>query len=232
MRLGVLVKRLFHAITTRYLDWIAAFGVWAMGLSTLLESAGIPGTTIAFELGAGPLIVSGQARFATVVVIATGGLFVGSMISYALGYYGRDVLNRFLDETRRAEREAQRAAIKSLLDRYGPVAIFLAQLFGPLRTWGSYPAGFYRVNVFVFGVFTILGGAVYSTAITLLSLFYYSAAKEISLRLLARFGVPLWAVYAVAGVVFVVLAIASAKLATAAVKRVSAFTEDSQNLHR
>lgn len=196
----------------RFLDIFSSSGVWAIGLSTLLESLGIPGTTLIFELGAGPLIVSGKASFLTVYVISVVGLLIGSILSYYLGYKGRDLLDRFLSEEKKKEREESRKAIKRFFDRYGAVAIFFAQLFGPTRTWGSYPAGYYKINFLTFVVFTFLGGSIYCVVIILISILYFTVAKTVGLRVLEHFGIPVWAAVVITLALFLLLAIVSAKL--------------------
>lgn len=177
----------------------------------MFESLGIPGATIILELGAGPLIVFKGASFIFIFIISVVGLVVGSVISYALGYYGRDVVNRFLPESVREKRRETRESVESFLKKYGAAAVFLAQLFGPTRTWGSYPAGYYRINFFKFFIFTLLGGSVYCLAIILLSIFYATTASLIAQSLSSYLKIPLWTVIPLAVLIFLTLGVLSAK---------------------
>ncbi len=178
----------------------------------MLESLGIPGATIILELGAGPLIVFKGVNFIFIFFISVIGLVTGSVISYVLGYYGRDIVDKLLTESAREKRQEARESVEKFFGKYGALAVFLAQLFGPTRTWGSYPAGYYRINFVKFLIFTLLGGSVYCLAVILLSIFYATTAREIAHQLSSYLKIPLWTLIPLAILIFLAFGILSARV--------------------
>ena len=146
---------------------LSRYGVYGLGIGTFLESIGIPTAGLVLQLGSGALIISGNTTFLIALTISTIGLTLGSIASYYLGYFGIEVFHRF--HPKKSKRS--RSKLKDFLVRHGDLAIFLAQLFGPARTWISIPAGVMRLDIKRFVIFTFLGGLLYSAIAISLSIY-------------------------------------------------------------
>lgn len=146
-----------------------AYGVFGLAGGACLESLGIPMAAAVIDMTAGILILNQRTTFVEAVLVADAGLVLGSLGSYFLGRTGSNLWmrkRRNLPAGRRGESTAAK-----WLEKHGSKAIFFGQLFGPTRTWISYPAGAMRMDVKKFTFYTALGGAVYCTVMITASLY-------------------------------------------------------------
>lgn len=89
------------------------------------------------------------------------------------------------------------------IERYGDKAVLFGQLFGPARTWISYPAGALGMDVKIFALYTAIGGAVYCTAMVTLS-FYFTDMIRRNLNTFTRITAAYLIVTAILGVALLV----------------------------
>ena len=61
---------------------------------------------------------------------------------------------------------------EAMLDKYGPLAIFLGRFFPFIRTFVPFFAGMGRMHYKKFFLFNVLGGIVWSSVFTLLGYFF------------------------------------------------------------
>lgn len=145
----------FFSSVTYYID---QWGYWAICLGMALESANVPIPSELIFGFAGYLVYLGKMEFWTATVYGVLGGVLGSIVSYALGYFGgRPFIFRYgkyFFVTRKRVDQAQK-----WFDRYGLAAVFFARLMPVVRTFISLPAGFAQVNFVKFVVYTILGSA-------------------------------------------------------------------------
>ncbi|MDI6716707.1 MAG: VTT domain-containing protein [Actinomycetota bacterium] len=134
-----------------------AYGVIGLGVGTFLESLGVPFASIALPLVAGSLISNGKITFFAALLASTSGLVLGSTASYYIGYFGIRVFRK----TQNKPPSRLMQVFTQFLDRYGLLAIAIAQLYGPLRTWISIPAGAAHMDIRTFIAATAIGGIVY-----------------------------------------------------------------------
>lgn len=162
--------QIFAAIGRFLFNLTLKYGVVGLAAGTFLESFGIPTAAAVLELAAGILILSGRATFIEVLIVADLGLVLGSLAAYQVGRAGKTIFERW---HRHPPDEAERQSrARQLIERYGDESILLAQLFGPARTWVSYPAGAMGMNLKKFIIYTAVGGAVYCAAVISLSLHF------------------------------------------------------------
>jgi membrane protein DedA with SNARE-associated domain len=128
-----------------------------------LESANIPIPSEVTMPLAGWFLAQARGVSAWIAVLEGGlygalGCSIGSVASYALGYYGgRPFLNRYgkyLLITRHDLEKADR-----WFARWGDWAIFISRLLPIVRTFISFPAGVVRTRFWTFLVFTFVGSA-------------------------------------------------------------------------
>ena len=181
MQIFVAIGRFLYELTLRY-------GVIGLAAGAFLESFGIPTAAIVIDLAAGLLIISGRTTFIEAVIVSDVGLVAGSLTAYYIGRAGAGVFERWHrhppDEAERRSR-AQR-----LIERYGDEAILFAQLFGPARTWISYPAGAMGMNVKKFTLYTAIGGAIYCSIVITISLYFTNFIKARQKEILDQLSLP------------------------------------------
>jgi membrane protein DedA with SNARE-associated domain len=135
-------------------DLISSTGLAGVFLLMVLESACVPVPSEAIMLFAGFSVSQGNLTLAGIVVAGVLGNVVGSLIAYAVGYWGRIELlerNRLVHVS-----PTQLGRADRWFERYGSATVFLARMVPIVRTFISLPAGVARMPV---GRFTALSAA-------------------------------------------------------------------------
>src|SRR5256886_15681196 len=137
---------------------ISAGGLLAIFLTMTAESAGIPiSSEIVVPLG-GALAAQAKLSFVGVVIAATAGNLLGSLIAYFLvRRYGETLM---LGPGRRVGLTSGHLRIANrFFERFGLFAVFAGRLLPVIRTYISFPAGLSRITPLPFTLATI-GGAI------------------------------------------------------------------------
>lgn len=142
------------------MDWLYQFmsewGYWALLLTMILENMNIP-IPSEVVLGFAGFLVSQDifTYWAAVTVGALAGI-IGSLLSYAIGYYGgRPLLLRYGRYIMLRQHKLHRA--DDWFHRYGGIAVFTGRLLPGVRTFISLPAGMARYPLLPFIGYTVLG---------------------------------------------------------------------------
>ncbi len=100
--------------------------------------------------------------FWIVVLVATLGNTLGSLIAYAIGAYGgRPFLERYGRYLLIRPHEIERA--DEFFQRWGSLTVFIGRLLPVVRTFISFPAGVARMPLGRFVLFSTLGALLWST---------------------------------------------------------------------
>jgi membrane protein DedA with SNARE-associated domain len=158
------------AVTDKLADFatnvVGALGLPGIFLLMTPESACIPIPSEATMLFAGFNVSEGKYSLVAAVLVGTVGNLVGSLIAYAVGYYGRLEL---------VERHGHWLHIKPShlawadrwFERYGAPAVFFSRMLPVVRTFISLPAGVARMPVWRFAVLTFLGALPWNLGLVL-----------------------------------------------------------------
>ncbi len=149
---------------------IARYGPFGIAAAMFAESAGLPFVSVIVLITAGTMILRGSVSFWTLLLASTIGITLGSIFSYVVGLLGSmagtafrsGILHRHHHYNDDAEQPREGSKIMSMIGKYGNFSIFMAQLWGFTRTFGSFPAGAMHMNFFFFVGYTFLGGALFS----------------------------------------------------------------------
>jgi membrane protein DedA with SNARE-associated domain len=148
---GDILEPLVNAAT----DVIDATGLAGVFILMVLESACIPIPSEATMLFAGFNVSEGDMTLFGIVAAGVLGNLVGSLIAYAVGYYGRIELldrNRLIHVNRRHLESADR-----WFERHGPATVFFTRMLPVIRTFISLPAGVARMPLAKFVIYTLAG---------------------------------------------------------------------------
>jgi membrane protein DedA with SNARE-associated domain len=148
---GDILEPLVRAAT----DVIDATGLAGVFGLMVLESACVPIPSEATMLFAGFNVSEGNLTLFGIVAAGVLGNLVGSLIAYAVGYYGRVELldqNRLIHINRRHLDAADR-----WFERHGPATVFFTRMLPIIRTFISLPAGIARMPLAKFIVYTLAG---------------------------------------------------------------------------
>ncbi|HVH65354.1 MAG TPA: DedA family protein [Candidatus Acidoferrum sp.] len=149
-----------HAIV----QLITAGGLVAIFLTMSAESAGIPiSSEIVVPLG-GALASQGKLSLIGVVIAATAGNLLGSLVAYLLvRRYGEALI---LGPGRRVGLTAGHLRLANrFFERWGLAAVFAGRLLPVIRTYISFPAGLSRITVAPFIAATVLGAVPWNVAL-------------------------------------------------------------------
>ena len=136
-------------------DVIDATGLAGIFVLMALESACIPIPSEAIMLFAGFNVSEGDLSMFGIVAAGSLGNLAGSLIAYAVGYYGRIELldrNKLIHINRRHLEWADR-----WFERHGSATVFFTRMLPIVRTFISLPAGVARMPLGRFVVFTLAG---------------------------------------------------------------------------
>lgn len=139
-----------------------------------IESALIPFPSEVTMPFAGFLVSKGSLSFPFVVLVGAIGNLVGSLITYAFGYYLEEhvmisLIKRYGKFLLITEHEYQRSL--RWFNKYGNGIAFFSRLLPAVRTFISLPAGLSEMNIYKFTAYTFLGSLLWSFLLTSVGLY-------------------------------------------------------------
>ncbi|MDZ4209729.1 MAG: DedA family protein [Candidatus Curtissbacteria bacterium] len=166
-----MIEQIIEPLATFITNWIASLGYPAIFVLMTLESALIPIPSEVTLPHAGFVVAIGKFNLWLVVLIGALGNLVGSLLAYALGYWGQETFVRnlikkygkFLLLTIEDFDQAE----KWFREHGGKIAFF-SRLLPVVRTFISLPAGISEMNVVRFSIFTFAGSFIWSAFLTYL----------------------------------------------------------------
>jgi len=172
-------------------DLIREYGLWAVFFGVMIEGD----LTLLF---AGVLAHYGLFSFSEALLVSTLGGFIGDLISYVIGYTGKEKIKNS-DFYQRA-----RPRLERLCARFGIYSLFLVKYVYGLRTASAVFWGFAHMRFRRFGPLTLASCAAW--ALILIGLGYsFSGAIEVIIGRVKREGLLLLVEFATALVVMLVL---------------------------
>jgi membrane protein DedA with SNARE-associated domain len=156
-----LLESLFHTI-----GWAGVVVIMA------LESANIPiPSEVTMPLSGWLLTprpeVSGLQAFLIAGWWGGLGCLIGSLGSYALGYYGgRPLVEKYGRYIFVSEEDIER--FDSWFKRWGDAVSFISRLLPIVRTFVSFPAGMFKIRLLQFSIYTFVGSFIWCGALALI----------------------------------------------------------------
>ncbi|MBI4138325.1 MAG: DedA family protein [Candidatus Wildermuthbacteria bacterium] len=126
-----------------------------------LESANIPIPSEIIMPFAGFLAYEGKLSLSWIVLWGAAGNLAGSLVSYAMGYYGgRPFLKKWGKFVFITAHDVERA--EAWFTKYGSQVAFFSRLLPVARTFVSFPAGIAKTNIWKFSLYTFAGSLIWS----------------------------------------------------------------------
>jgi len=148
-------------------------GRWAIAI---ISSLGYPGVFILMAMEsmvlpvpselvmpfAGFLVSQGEFSFWLVAVVSAFGCLLGSLLSYAIGYYGATPLVKhygkyFLVHKKHLD------SMEHYFQKHGGITVFVTRFVPVVRHISSIPAGAGRMNLWSFSALTLVGAFIWNT---------------------------------------------------------------------
>lgn len=156
---------ILHQLGDVAIHWINSIGYWGILLGMILESACIPIPSEVIMPFGGYLVLTGHLNILGVILIGTLGNILGSLIAYAIGYWGgKRFINRFGKYVFLSKRHLDSA--EKWFDKRGEITVFVSRILPAIRTFISLPAGIARMNLVKFLTYTAIGSLIWSVILT------------------------------------------------------------------
>lgn len=142
--------------TDVFLQFIDAWGYYAVAILMALENACIPIPSELILGFAGYMIYAGRMTFTMAMVAGMVGGMVGSYFAYYVGHYGG---RPFVDKYGKYffVKKSHVDIAQEWFDKYGIKAVFFSRMLPVVRTFISLPAGFAHVDMRQFFFYTFIG---------------------------------------------------------------------------
>ena len=160
---------MLEIIGSYIIHFISATGYFGIFILMTLESALVPIPSEVTMPFSGSLVNLGQFNFWFVVTAGTFGNLLGSLLAYALGWWGQEAV------VRKAIRKFGKYLLVSEHEydigerwfrNHGQAIVFISRILPIIRTYISLPAGVAKMNLTKFIVLTTLGSLIWSFILT------------------------------------------------------------------
>lgn len=155
-----MLSQLIEVLGTFVVAVISATGYVGIAALMAIESACIPLPSEIIMPFAGYLVSTGELNFWGVAVAGAVGCNIGSTVAYWVGARGGRPLverwGRYVLLNRHDIDVAER-----FFDRFGGLAVFIGRLLPVVRTFIALPAGFGRMNMWKFQVYSFVGSLIW-----------------------------------------------------------------------
>jgi membrane protein DedA with SNARE-associated domain len=143
---------------------IGSSGYLGIFLLMVLEGATFPVPSEVILPFAGYLVFQGKLVIWIVILVATVGAIIGTLIDYSIGYYlGRAAILRYGKYIRLNEKHL--VTSERWFVRHGNVAVFLCQFVPLIRTLVAFPAGISEMKTWKFVLYAGVGTLIWNTVL-------------------------------------------------------------------
>ena len=153
-------------------DWMTnlmeKLGYLGVTISVFLETVFPPIPSAFIQPFAGFVASRTDKLLILTILAATVGSYLGTLPFYLLGVWGEKFVNNFLKKYSKylfiEDYEVEKAF--EFFDKHGPIIILTGRLIPLVRTVISFPAGVADMPFWKFTIYTLIGGAIWSTILS------------------------------------------------------------------
>ncbi len=164
-----------HTVAVAMLVLIDMFGYWGIIFLMSIESSFIPFPSEVIVPAAGYLASQGTMNIYLVVLSSIVGSLIGAYVNYFLGLtIGRKILYSLKIPFLKVE---YIQFSERFFANHENMAVFIGRLVPVVRQYISFPAGFVRMSLLRFTIFTALGAGIWSSILAYIG-YYFGNNQE------------------------------------------------------
>jgi len=160
-----MIEQLLDSFVQTMLSTLSSFGYFGIFILMTIESTIIPFPAEIILIPAGALIADNKLNFYLVLIVAIVGSILGALINYALAFLlGRTLINKLTHKYGKILFINEKSLIKTekYFEKHGSITTFVGRLIPGIRSFISLPAGFAKMKLVPFCIYTGLGAGIWS----------------------------------------------------------------------
>ena len=170
-----MIQEILSTITTTILAVVNKLGYLGIFIGMTIESSFFPFPSEVVLVPAGTLIAQGQMSFFPVLIAGILGSLAGALINFFLALYlGRSTIELLISKYQKIFFITNEKLKKAddYFSKHGEITTFIGRLIPVIRQLISIPAGFSKMNLAKFCIFTSLGAGIWAIILIYIGYFF------------------------------------------------------------
>jgi membrane protein DedA with SNARE-associated domain len=176
-----MIFELFYNFIEDFILLIGKLGYLGIFLGMTIESTFLPLPSEVILIPAGVLVAKGEFSFFLVLIASVLGSVLGALINYSIALFlGRTAVDVLVDKYGKFFflTKKRLAHSEKIFEGYGEISTFIGRLIPGVRHLISIPAGFFKMKLSSFILFTALGSGIWTCVLLAIGYFFNEIPLE------------------------------------------------------
>jgi membrane protein DedA with SNARE-associated domain len=176
-----MIFELFYNFIEDFILLIGKLGYLGIFLGMTIESTFLPLPSEVILIPAGVLVAKGEFSFFLVLIASVLGSVLGALINYSIALFlGRTAVDALVDKYGKFFflTKKRLAHSEKIFEGYGEISTFIGRLIPGVRHLISIPAGFFKMKLSSFILFTALGSGIWTCVLLAIGYFFNGIPLE------------------------------------------------------